>query len=644
MRLLFSALILLVLSLVSGCRSCGRSRVLAEVTKTDGQVQRDTAAHVGAWTGASIGAKLELGDGLRTGASSKASARLAKGGRLELPSETTIRFLESAPNSGEQVLRVDTGQAFIEATDGPLSVLTSIGVAQIEAGGRIKLTAGADGQRLEVMIGRALLETGDGGVHLAAGGAVLVSVGGAIIEQPAEDAGASSVDAGVEAVEPAPEVDADAGLDLVAKVGGAGVRRRESGARAWTALAPGEQTLASGDTIDVPSGVRVDVRRGAWRSTLVGAGQYVVGKPDGPLVNAVRGRVEVDATTEDVTIQVPGGTIVARSSTAGHSRADINVGARGSDVAARQGRVELHGKTGTEVLRDGENATLMSVGSVDRGLRTVERADFVAVAGESFTVHDPSPPTAVGLDFKAACKDAGVLSIGRATVRGEGHAAVLLPAGSYGYSVRCIGADGVEEAVAAKGTVSVVADSGRAELPRSAPATNVDTDGRRYTVLYQNHLPKVIVRWPEAPRASGYTLHIDSGGGASRTISTAQPSRDLGVGVLAEGTHTLWFETADGAKRADATTLLIRFDNAAPSASVREPTDRSFKSGDTVRVSGVAVEGSGVSVNGQALTLDDQMRFAVDTQAPPDQTGLAIRLSHPKRGIAYYLRHAGGSR
>jgi hypothetical protein len=94
-----------------------------------------------------------------------------------------------------------------------------------------------------------------------------------------------------------------------------------------------------------------------------------------------------------------------------------------------------------------------------------------------------------------------------------------------------------------------------------------------------------------------------------------------------------------GGTRSPTTTLAIGFDNAAPTASVRSPDDGSFAPGQTVRVAGIALAGWSVAVDGTPLPLDPQQRFEAQVQVPPTQDGIAIRLSHPSRGVHYYVRH-----
>ncbi len=621
-----------------GCRGCSKPHI-AEVKKHQGDVKRDTASSQQKWEPAPDGAALSMGDGLKTGAGADALVHLTGGGDIKVSSDTTIRFLASSPGRAEPKLAIEAGEASIEASgDHALTVQTTIGLAQIEPGGKLHISADGSATRVEVTVGAARLETDDGGIALSPGKSFDISLGGAVIEREAVDASADS--APPERATPAP-ADAGAPGSIAIDVRGAGVRVQAKGETAWKPLAEGASTVSAGDALEVPNGASVDVRRGARRGRLVGSGRFTIGDGDGAtLVRASSGRAELEATTEDVVVEVPGGAVVAKGASAeGRSRVDADVTSAGTKVGVRQGQAEVRGKGPPETIRAGERATLGAKGVVVVASRGPERPDFTVRAGESIFVRDPRPPTALGFDFSAVCPGAGVVSRGdgTATARGERKATLSLAGGHHEYAVRCIGPDGVEEKVAASGTVTVVADAARAELARLPPSTVVDMDGRRYTVLYQNQLPSVIARWPDAPQSSSYLVHVDK----ERTKSPA-PKLSLKPGSVGEGTHTLSFETGDGSKKSSETTLVIKFDNAAPAASVRDPVDGSFQSGDTVKVSGVVVEGWTVSVNGAAVALDDQKRFATTATVPAGETALVLRLSHPKRGTVYYVRHAAG--
>lgn len=627
------ALLLLLLTVLVACK---RTPAIAEVTKPRGDVKRDTASTVAKWEAAPEGAKLSLGDGVKTGASSETVVKLTSGGTITVASNTTIRLLASKPGATKPKVGVEAGEASIEAEGGALDLETSIGNAHIEAGGKLRVTASDAGSRVEVTVGAAHIDTEGGGVDLTPGKSFDVSVGGAIVERDpaASDGGAADAATKAAAGEPPPVDDGK----VVLQVHGNGVRVQAKGATAWTALPDGAGSASAGDTVDVPNGASVDAQRGPVRGRIVGSGKFVLGE-GGSLARATGGRVEVEATTTDVVVEVPGGTIVAKGGAeGGKSRVSADVKPNETKVAVRQGQAELRGKGNPETVRAGESATLDAKGVAVVAARGLDRADLAIRAGESIVVRDPRGTTAVGFDFSSVCPGAAVVSRGAdnaGAVRGDRRVNMAVPGGHHEYSIRCIGAEGVEERPAATGTVTVIADAARAELPKVPPATLVDMDGRRYTVLYQNQLPSVIARWTDAPAGKTYALHLDK-----ERIKSDTPKKELKTGSVSEGTHTLWFETEDGAKKSAETTLVIKFDNAAPAASVREPADGSFSPGDTVKVAGVVVEGWTVQVNGQSVALDDQKRFSTTTTVPAGETAIVLKLSHPKRGTVHYVRHA----
>jgi hypothetical protein len=188
------------------------------------------------------------------------------------------------------------------------------------------------------------------------------------------------------------------------------------------------------------------------------------------------------------------------------------------------------------------------------------------------------------------------------------------------------------------GKITVYRDAGTSALPSKAPTTTVNTDGRSYTVLYQNLLPQISVRWPNAPAAPSYTLTITSNGSSTnQTVSAA--SFSFAPGKLKEGQHAFLFRSSQGrsSRPAHAT---IRFDNAAPKASIMSPVEGGFGAGSSVRVSGIALPGWEVRARGAALPLDSEQRFSASVGA--GQRGLVLQFSHPARGTHHYLRRAAG--
>lgn len=261
----------------------------------------------------------------------------------------------------------------------------------------------------------------------------------------------------------------------------------------------------------------------------------------------------------------------------------------------------------------------------------VDSADLIVQAGESFTVHDPAPPTRVGLDVARLCRGKGArFTAGKQSTEAEAVARLQFKAGRYEYEVRCLDEP---EKVAKAGTIVIMSDAGTRNLPTFAPSANVSTDGRQYTVLYQHRLPQVTVSWPNAPQATSYRLQI-----GARTISTRSPQHTLMN--LSRGTHQVTF-SADSTppRKSRTTTISVVYDTQAPAARVTIPPS-GYDAGSQVNVAGQALPGWTVSVKGKELEVDSQRKFSV--QMIPDDT-LPIAFSHPSLGTHYYLRRSKSS-
>jgi hypothetical protein len=207
-----------------------------------------------------------------------------------------------------------------------------------------------------------------------------------------------------------------------------------------------------------------------------------------------------------------------------------------------------------------------------------------------------------------------------------------LDRGRHHYRVRCNGSGR-----GASGTITVLRDSGSGRLPRTAPTSLIDADGRTYQVLFQNQLPSLTIRWRNPPPGP-YRLVFSGNDGPPPTA--ARPTFTFTSGSVHEGTHRFVIEA--GSRRSPETRLSVRFDNAARTASVQSPANQSFSPGQTVHVAGAALPGWSVSVGGHAIELDASQRFSGDVTAPAGV--VVIRLSHPHHGVHYYLRRPRGGR
>jgi hypothetical protein len=390
----------------------------------------------------------------------------------------------------------------------------------------------------------------------------------------------------------------------------------------------------------------VTIRRGKDAAKLRGAGEFVLGT-GAMLVELRQGEAQLSAVERDVEVIVPGGLIVAKASEGGTDATVRLVGDQGT-LEVQSGSAAFKGVDGTEAVPIGDayRWTALRAATAEDEQATEDTApdyfNLIARAGESFVVHAPEVPVAIAIDFRHKCSGEGVVELtnGKQRGRGTGRANLLVQAGSRGYAVRCLdgkSGKGAAGRIVARGSVTVMRDAGTSKLPPSAPMSQVEADGRSYTIYYQNQLPDISVRWPNAPKAERYRLEIDA-----KTIEIGKPEHIVKSGGLRDGTHTLTFVAGD--RKSRPATVEINFDNAAPKASLLAPADRSFAAGSTVNIEGVALRGWKVELDGGMFSTDASDRFSGQVATSVERPDIAVRLSHPRLGTHYYVRRATGSR
>lgn len=628
----------LCMLVVAACGRCSGSqaRVLATLTEMQGTtVNRDFDATRGQWQHAEIGAEFALGDGVRTDPPAQALLALADGSQLQMQPGTLIRFMIEGAAEGEQAFAIETGEALLTAGAAELRLHTQVGLAVLSGGSRVRLQGGDGELGYRVEVGSVRFKDSSGGeVAVHAGEDVRVGVGMAVIKGKGETE---------KAERPAPAPQATAAAAVQAGVYGNGVRARTRSSSNWDALAPGPHELAAGTALRLPAGTSVHLARGADRADLHGAGEFVVGE-GAVLVETRAGDVHVAASAQDVEIIVPGGLIVARAQNGG-SEADVHIGQDGGVLKVQRGSVSLNAADGNRELSAGdERRFALSSGNDEPGGAVEPGPDYANVsvrAGDSFTIHAPEVPVAVGFDTSARCPHDAVLELSGAgskqRSRGHGTLNLLFQAGTRAYAVRCVGANGNPGTIVSRGVVTLLHDAGTRKLPPKAPASNVDCDGRSYTIYYQNQLPDISARWPNAPSAPRYTLEVDG-----KTTALEAPEHVFKSGSLRDGTHHLSFQAKE--RRSRTTTVEISFDNAAPKASLAAPDDRGFSPGASVAIEGVALRTWKVSVEGGTIAMDDADRFSGQVATSPEHPDIAVRLTHPRLGTHYYLRRAAGSK
>ncbi|HKP57943.1 MAG TPA: hypothetical protein VJV78_14520 [Polyangiales bacterium] len=188
-----SSLALLALSLMLVAAGC-RTRTLAELQVSEGQVTRDYSDQVGSWKAAAVGAEFTWGDGLRTGPASSARLRVGTG-RVLVESEATIRFLRPGSSAADAPagVEISQGRAVIEALEAALPIRTRSGSATLRPGTRVEIVPAADGERYRVLMGAASFTEADGAtVEVAEGRSINVGIGRAVLEEAEQSLNAAS--------------------------------------------------------------------------------------------------------------------------------------------------------------------------------------------------------------------------------------------------------------------------------------------------------------------------------------------------------------------------------------------------------------------------------------------------------------------
>lgn len=644
--------LLLCCTIFAGCEGCGcgEGNIIARLVGQSGIVERDYANKINQWEVSSLGATFVMGDGVRAKEGSGAVLRLMDGAELHLKEKTQIRFLDSEEKVGVQGFDLETGEAEIIVGNAELELMTGVGMARLAKKSRVRIQKSKDGTNIEVKIGQATIEAKDGTetlleqgdtIAVGIGVATLVSVGERQIEDDSEDAPQLDFQLG----------DGDKGNLVSVDALGRGIRLRKPDGSRWEILKRGGSELQPATELRVPARAKLEVQRGQEKVTLHGPGTYRIGKFSEPLVHTTKGRVTLAATDVEVVISVPGGKIVALAGEPGGTRARVQTGGGQSKISVKKGRVTVSGNEEETTLGSGEELTLVKTREEDQvDLAVVDTGpavvDFSVQAGESFVVHTAKPPAAIRFRTGNKCPTGALLRLSRKLSKSSGEEGVKIyvAQGRHRYTVRCIGESGKAYGdFVAQGMVILTRDSGRASLPSKPPASIVEADGRKYRVIYQNLLPKIVFRWRNAPKGSSFAVVVSKAGGGTKRFTTSRPEYAFGAGTLRDGIHRLIFEKVGGVARSSRTTTLeIRFDNVAPKASIREPDDHSFGAGQTVTVSGVAIPGWKVALPGGTINMDDQHRFTGEVHYSGSDRSIAIRLSSAKRRVHYYLRRSAG--
>jgi hypothetical protein len=624
------SLAVVCVSLVVGCGK--KQPAIAELKKTEGPAEKQKGGDP-AWGGAAIGTEFFLGDAARTADGGATLEVLGGGAQIAMQPHTVLRF---GGKAGQSRIAVELGAIDLTGTG---NYALDVGDVKLVKNGTVRITAKGNGQSsVQLTIGEAQVSTVGGElVNLVVGG---VEVDLSVTAKPVlVDAG---IDAGIDAVPVDAAAEPDAGTavgEATIEVTGKNAKIQLAGETKSAALPAGPHDLPKGARLVVgPNTTAKLVGRGTTLE-LAGGSRASVTDDFGFVVDTGSGKVSMTAAGS---VGLPGGAIAMKGTPNVPSEARLDLGGNGAKVTLARGTGKLTGTSGSELdMTRGESATLLKNGTI-RPLEAIPTFfDFRITPGESFTVHDPRPPTAVQFQFGGKCPEGGIIELDKdarfrtAKVSGGKESANhLVKPGSWNYRLRCTSGAGEGNAVE-RGRVTVVADGGTRALPKAPGTSPFDVDGRLWTISYQSVLPDLAVKFPGT--GSSFRLHL-ARAGKEITFDSKSNSLHIPGSALSEGAYTYFFDR-DGVKQDKVNTLKIDFDQTAAQVYIESPQNgKPWGAGD-IDVRGAVVPGWSAAVEGNPIAIDKQRRF-IAKAGVPSGNALAIKLSHPQRGIHYYLRRA----
>ncbi len=609
--------------------SCGKDpATIATLRRADGPIDKQIGT--GPWTPASPGTKFHFGDGALTG-DGAAALELLGGAELAMQPHTRLRFGGTA---GGGKISVEVGSIELAGTGAYGLALGEVTLSR----GRVRIGASGSGDNtVELLMGDATITSTTGTTLELTLGQIVDLSSSMEVSIRRIDGGvpdAAPVDAGIDAAIDAGIAPEDGAAIVVA---GKKAEVLLPGAAGWAPLTTGAGMIPKGAKIRAASGTTVTLTSRGTSVELSGGARATLGDDLVLRIEDGDSIISAPANTEGQVL-LPGGSLTLVSRPTGGSAAKVAVGPRDSRVTVARGGAKLSGSTGGELAMErGETANLAKTGTI----RVIEKIpgyhDFRVSAGETYTIHDPKGATAVQFAFEGKCSDGGIVELDRdarfRTARvsgGKDSANLMIPAGGWAYRLRCTSGEG-DGASVASGRIAVMRDAGTRRLLKDI-AFDIDTDGRTYSMTYQSTIPSVAVRI----RGGGgpFTLHLAQGG-VEETFTGPGPKITIPGSKLKEGTYTYWIDR-NGARDPKTSTLKVDFNNTAPQVYIEAPSEgRAW--GDEIEIRGAVLPGWSASIDGVAMPIDKQRRF-VGKISRPSGGAIAIRLSHPQRGVHYYLR------
>ncbi|HUS31201.1 MAG TPA: hypothetical protein VMZ53_21975 [Kofleriaceae bacterium] len=616
--------VLLLLLFAWGCKP--KPTAIAELTKADGPVERQ--AGQGAWGAATIGTKYFLGDAART-ADAPAQLSLA-GGRavIKMDKFTTLRF--GGARGGAAKIGVELGAITLV---GAGNFGLDVGNVKVEDNGEIRIVAKGQGKSsVELLVGTAQISGVDGQmVELQIGQILELGVGPIKVE--------AVTDAGVDAAPiDAADTTAPVAQDGTIEVKGPKGEILPPGATKWEKLAAGAAVpLTKGSKVRLGPGTTATLVANGVTLSMAGGSRTAVGDDlaFGLELGSATGSVGVNA---EGNVGVPGGKVGIKGSATGGGKARLDVNKNGdTKIAVLEGSANLTGASGADLaMKTGESASLAKAGGIKQTAKIPDYYDMRVSIGEgSFTIHDTKGATALQFFFNGKC-NGGTVEMDNdpkfKTARiSAGKDSANMLADGVGAYYRLVCANG---SVAGSGRISIRHDAGTRPLPKDPPVNPIDPDGRNYTISYQSVIPNLKIKAPAG--GSSYKVHMATGG-ADQVFDSTKPDIKVEGKSLKEATYTMFIEK-DGAKVGKPTTVTISFDQQAPQVYIESPqNNKPF--GAEVDVRGAVLPGWTAKVLDVEIPIDARTRrFSAKVPPPTGALALAIRLSHPQRGVHYYLR------
>jgi hypothetical protein len=653
------------------------------------------------WATASVDERLRMGDALRTDARGQARIAIVGEGEVAIGPDSVVRFIDRTSAEGarpEVGLQIESGSLLMVTSaieDAPaLAVINPAGVLRLSPGAQSEITIDQDQQvELNVTVGSAQLESSQGEVFLGAGVRTALDIGNGqrlpgrvlagrvVVRREGSEQTfsrgdsfdlsrrARTVDAASETTpdaESAPVADATTDEPALSAPNSGGreltsLRLRRRARTILQAKVPGGETFRriTRRSYKLQPGTILRVGPGGAPLVLPGPGGAVAvvqpgsvvefeGVDDSTLLLSLRqgqvtGRTSGSGTTS---VAMPGGSTETRRLGSSAAFAATVLGPHSSRVSVSAGMAFVNAGGASARAATGATVTLR-----DGQPPGVAQRSELPLAFPGNTVINDSRPRGAFTVRIPAIKGCRLYAI--EVKRGK---RLLLDSvstrpsfnltdigyGHFRWRAGCVRQGQIDWSGGKRGQLGRRRDrSGTVVLPSTPPRSTLDSDGRNYTVLYQNLLPVITLKWTRAPQSEGYNLQVfdDLRGkriyasNASRAQHTFQP------GFFNEGTYYWIFHAGgEGPERSSKISRLrVGFNNVMPSIQITEPRPGS-PARARVRVRGIVTKGSAVTANGVLLGLDRTHRFDQEVPVGPGKM-VVFRVTTRRRGTQYYLRH-----